>query len=75
MNATDLTFFDLISNSLSDATNAEVNPHLRTLPTTPDDWQYLHKTAVSQKLWPVILKWFPIRRNISAFRKISSQPG
>lgn len=27
-----------------------------TLPTTLDDWQYLHKLSASQRLWPVVFE-------------------
>ena len=56
LNATDQTFFDLITYSLSGNTYSGVNINPITLPTTLESWQYLHKLSASQKLWPVIFE-------------------
>lgn len=50
MKIIDLTFFDLITYSLSESI------HPVTLPTTLESWQYLHKLSAPQKLWPVVFE-------------------
>lgn len=50
MKKIDQIFFDLITYGLSESATPI------TLPTILDTWQYLHKIAASQKLWPVVFE-------------------